>query len=62
MADRFFGLNRGQTEFQAAEGAATQATDIEVRVDLTKNLTKSEVLQKLEELSNHILKGKWPPA
>ena len=55
MADRFFGLNRGQREFDVTEGASTGSTDIEIRVDTGKSWKKSEILQKLEELKNHIL-------
>ena len=62
MADRYFGLNRGQTEFQAVQDSSTNATDVEVRVDLSKSLTKQEVLEKLEEIQNMILKNIWPPA
>lgn len=64
MATRIYGLSRGQTEFEVTEdvGSAVSSDDIEVTVDLAKNLEKSEVLQKLEEIKNHILKGNWPPA
>lgn len=62
MANRYYGLNRGQTEFSVTEGAATGSTDIEIRVDLSKSLIKSEVLVKLDELIDHIIKGNWPPA
>lgn len=57
MASRFYGLNRGQHEFDVTEGAATGATDVEIRVDTGKNLTKEEILQKLRELMNVILKN-----
>lgn len=64
MATRLYGLSRGETEFQVTEGvgSAVAADDIELTVDLAKNLTKSEVLIKLDELKNHITKGNWPPA
>lgn len=58
MASEYYGLNRGQTEFQIVNGTSTNSTDIEVRVDLTKGFKKSEVLVKLEELADHILKDK----
>lgn len=57
MASRFYGLNRGQTEFSVTEGASTGSTDVEVRVDTGKSLTKEEILQKLEQLRNVILKN-----
>lgn len=58
MASEYYGLNRGQTEFSIVNGTSTNSTDIEVRVDLTKSWKKAEVLQKLEEIKNHILKDK----
>lgn len=57
MANRFYGLNRGQTEFNVTEGASTGSVDVEVNIDLTKNLTKEEVLQIIYMLGNHILKN-----
>lgn len=65
MASAFFGLNRGQTGNSAAAGSspvaesatATQSTDVEVRVDLTKSLTKGEILILLEAIERHILKN-----
>lgn len=64
MATRRYGLSRGETEFQVLEGvgAAVASDDIEVTIDLSKNLDKNDVLIKLEEISNYILKGNWPPA
>ena len=62
MADRFYGLDRGETEFQVSEGAASPAKDVEVAFDLAVNLEKSEVLQLLDMIRNHILKGDFPPA
>lgn len=62
MADRFYGLDRGDTEFDVAEDSSSPTKDVEVVVDLAVNLEKSEVLQKLDEIKNHIVKGEWPPA
>jgi len=62
MADRFYGLDRGETEFQIVEDSSSPTKDVEVVVDLAVNLEKSEVLEKLDEIKNHIIKGNWPPA
>lgn len=64
MATRRYKVSRGETEFDIVEevGAATNSDDVELTVDLAKSLDKSEVLRKLDEISNHILKGDWPPA
>jgi hypothetical protein len=62
MADRIYGLDRGQTEFSVSEGSSSPTLDVEVVVDLAVGLQKSEVLQLLDMIKNHILKGSWPPA
>lgn len=64
MATRRYGLSRGETEFQVTEGvgAATNADDVEVTVDLAKSLDKNDVIIKLKEIINHLVKGNWPPA
>jgi hypothetical protein len=64
MATRLYGLSRGETEFDIAEGvgSATSADGIELTVDLAVNLEKEEVLRALDMIKNHILKGDWPPA
>lgn len=46
MASVFYGINRGQSDAQpyvVVEGASTNATDIELRIDTGKGLTKREV-------------------
>lgn len=62
MASEYYGLNRGQTEFQVTEQASTPSKDVELKIDLTKNLTKAEVILILEMIENHLVKGNWPPA
>ena len=61
MADVYYGINRGQTEFSAVEASSTSSTDIEVRVDTTKfppgkQGVKHEVVQALQMLINTIVK------
>jgi len=62
MADRFYGIDRGEQEFDIVEQATTPAKDVEVSFDLAVNLTKSEILLALDMFKNHILKGDFPPA
>lgn len=62
MADRIYGLDRGETEFNVAESSSSPAKDVEVVVDLAVGLERSEVLQALDMIKNHIIKGNWPPA
>lgn len=62
MADRIYGLDRGETEFNVVESSSSPAKDVEVVVDLAVGLERSEVLQALDMIKNHIIKGDWPPA
>lgn len=62
MADQFYGLDRGDTEFDVVQAGASPTKDVEVVIDLAVNLEKSEVLRKLDEIKNHILKNDFPPA
>ena len=54
MASRFLCLNRGQNEFDVVEAATTQGSDIELRVDTGKNLTKNEVRMAVEWFENYL--------
>ena len=62
MADRIYGLDRGDVEENVAEGSSSPTKDVEIVIDLAVSLEKSEVLQLIETIKNHILKGNWPPA
>lgn len=62
MADRIYGLDRGDTEFDVAEDSSSPTKDVEIVVDLAVSLEKSEVLQLIDMMKNHIIKGNWPPA
>lgn len=62
MADRIYGLDRGDVEENVSEGSSSPTKDVEIVIDLAVSLEKSEVLQLIEMIKNHILKGNWPPA
>ena len=64
MADRFYGLDRGEQGIgEVTEGsAATLTTDVEVRVDLDASLSKQDVLLALDVIKGRILEDTWPPA
>jgi hypothetical protein len=64
MADRFYGIDRGEQGVRnVTEGAASTATtDVEVRVDLDANMQKMEVLLALDTIKEAILQDTWPPA
>jgi len=61
MARQYIGTNKGQTEFDIVTGTASPGKDIEVNYDLTVFTEKEQVLLKLEEITNQILKDNFPP-
>lgn len=62
MAQAYYGLDRGENEFDVTVGSSSTATtDVEVRVDIASSITKAEVLQALDNIRNAILKGNWTP-
>ncbi len=74
MATRLYGTSIGEGEFAVSEGvgSAVSSDKIEVTVELattavnangtTRGILKQEVLDGLDKIKNHILKGNWPPA
>lgn len=61
MASIFIGLNRGVADMgpdAVTEGAATGATDVEVRVDTGKGLTRDEVRYMLERITEALTDGR----
>ncbi len=74
MATRLYGVSVGEGEFAVTEGAgsAVAADAVEVTVELaattvgitggTRAISKQEVLDGLDKIKNHIIKGNWPPA
>jgi hypothetical protein len=63
MADRFYGIDRGEHGVRnVTEGSSSTATtDVEVRVDLI-GMSKLEVLLALDTIKEAILQDTWPPA
>jgi hypothetical protein len=54
MASTFIGLNRGQTGALSSDftiGASTGATDLEVRIDTGKSLTREDAKLMLEAIT-----------
>ncbi len=64
MADRFYGIDRGEQGVRnVTEGSSSTATtDVEVRVDLAANMGKMEVLLALDAIKEAITQDTWPPA
>jgi len=74
MATRLYGISVGEGEFSVTEGvgSAVAADTVELTVELAatavntatgqRTIGKQEVLDALEKIKNHIIKGNWPPA
>lgn len=63
MADRFYGIDRGEQGVRnVTEGAtSTATTDVELRVDLI-GMSKLEVLLAIDTIKEAIIQDTWPPA
>lgn len=62
MAHRWWGLNRGQYYTDIVEQSSDPTKDVVVEVDLSKSLTREDVIVQLEQIKIAILKDVWPPA
>ena len=67
MAERYYGLDLGQTKNQVTEGTSTTATlDVEVRIDLAgvtaDGTGRMQVIEMIENIKQFILEDQWPPA
>ena len=63
MAQRYYGLDRGETKNDITEdSSSTATTDVEIRIDLAASMSKSEVLIAIDMLKAFIIEDTWPPA
>lgn len=60
MASQFTGLNRGQHLSDVVTGTSTNGTDIEVRIDLTKNVNELDIEIALTDILNYIRQHRDP--
>jgi hypothetical protein len=61
MASIYIGLNRGVADMgpdAVVEGAATGSTDVELRVDTGKGLTRGEVDYMIDRIKEALLDGR----
>lgn len=56
MADIIYGINRGETEFDIITDTSDQGDDVNIQIDDSKGITKSELLIMLDMFKNHIIK------
>jgi hypothetical protein len=56
MAKQYYGLNKGETEFQITEDVSTTSKSVEVSVDMSAGLERQEIIRQLEMIKNQIPK------
>ena len=69
MATRRYKTSPGQSAYQVVSevGAATNSNVVELTIDLGAliggdTITRDQVLQEIEKIKDHIMRGVWPPA
>lgn len=62
MANYYYGINRGQNEYQAVFGTSTNSTDVEIFVNGANVPSREETLLALQNLEQFLLRQAFPPA
>lgn len=60
MASNFYGVNLDQPLEKVVVATSTNSTDIELRVDLTKIVSKQQILEAVESIQNALLRFAFP--
>ena len=55
MADIFYGMDRGDVQTDITTGSSSPTKDIEVAIDDAVGWKKSELVQALQMIINHLL-------
>lgn len=58
----YYGINKGENEYQAKVDTSTTSTDVEIVVNATNVTAREDLLLALEKLENFILRQNYPPA
>ena len=61
MANYFYGINRGQPQYQATVATSTQTKDIEIQVNGTNVTDKQSIINALEKLIDTVVMSGYPP-
>lgn len=66
MAERYYGIDRGDPQVQTGavteDSSTTATTDVEIRIDLAAGMDQGEVLLLIDALKRAIMQDAWPPA
>jgi hypothetical protein len=60
MASAYYGLDAGKNADSAEVGSSTNSTDIEIRADMTKVLSREALLVGIDNLKAFILEQSFP--
>jgi hypothetical protein len=61
MANYFFGVNKGQGDFDVTVASSTQSKDVELNILSTNITDKASVLLALEHITNQVIRSGFPP-
>ena len=62
MASTYYGINRGEPVEKVETAAATNGSDVEIRVDTSKVVSRIDLLVALGNLQQSILEQNYPAA
>jgi len=61
MANYFYGINKGQNEYQAVVGTSTNSVDVELKVNGANVAAKQDIMSALKQLKNYVLRLPFTP-
>ena len=61
MANYFFGVNKGQDDFDVTVASTTQSKDVELNILSTNITDKESVVLALEHIMNQVIRSGFPP-
>jgi len=61
MANYFYGINKGQGDFDVTVASTTQSKDVELNVLSTNVTDKQTVILAIEHILNQVIRSGFPP-
>lgn len=57
----FYGVNKGDNEYEVKVASTTQSKDVEVQVNATNVTDRQSLILAMQILINQIIRSPWPP-
>lgn len=57
----FYGVNKGDNEYEVTVASTTQSKDVEVQVNATNVTDRQSLILAMQILINQIIRSPWPP-